>query len=921
MDPIKDDKQLPPEVIPGEEAQLVSSTGPVTPAFETQAKAAAAPAGSLAARRLWQRPVFWFWLAVAAIFIGGAILRTLRIDMPPLDFPSDRQKSNMRMIEAFISGGASLFGSRSSFVEIGLYPWIVAHTRWICAIFNCELWTLARIWALIFGMITVGFAGLAGYWLPLGVTSSRNYRLRSALIFMAAMAFDPYHIRLSRMITTESLTMACQAAALAFFLMAWHKNFWRNAVIFLIFFMLSGMGKIPSMIWLPGYFLYLLFSRQITWRVKGIGLILAAVGVMVVFAVYRLNPFTMFQDYATKYSHFSGQALAWMHNPLWIRSYIGRTVMMVTFPGAILAVIGFLVAPWLFRLTLLCFLIPFFFLNNLNTYNFCHVILPGLALAVYGANLIIDRTSLRGIAMFRDSGGRFRAWLHPASQGAGALAVLAFIYILFPLGPNQPIDPKPRGDIIQAVDVIRDKVPADRRVITDEGSATLSYMLEYALGRESSYTSQFYDPKLGDYYMTNGRFTDRSFLMCSLGWVHWASIPGEFNGLLINDQREGIEAIDTSKFSSCTSRSGQQQTPFEADTVYVPRDRFDPKRFTIAVKPGDSFQLGIKWRNLRGNALAGVTLYHEGWKDFLPVPLRTGGFATNRGGVLCIPPGETSSGVYTIEVPKSFPVGKYRLVYYPLLDGHWDAEIKAPITMPFQLVVTPRPVENGLVNDYIECKFQDIYPMRYDRQPTLWTNSWFYKDMVPDGVTYDWPIDFMLSTPGLKAGNYRLTVRGSGVPITDPDTPDLLWPTLYVYAMNNPEKELGNVAFASEDVGDFSVDIQVPTDFDMLKLQMVIRGAAFGKMPIWLRDFQPRGYGPLGQQFVAMRSLRFERLSDQAPIIAPSPATGFDNVTLPQVPAATQAVPPAQMIPVDPNVIPNPGVMPNPNGVPDTSEQ
>jgi hypothetical protein len=289
-----------------------------------------------------QNPLVLFWIGFALLFIAGAILRTIRIDMPPIDFPADRQKGNCLIIDLFRSGDYHL-NTRSEWMEIRLYPWIVAKTAWLCGLFSIDIWTLARAWVAVFGMITVAFAALAGYWAAAEPQASRNRRLRLALLLMAAMAFNTFHIRVSRMITTESLTLALQAGALAFFLMAYHNpKRIRYYALFIIFFVLSGIGKIPSLIWLPAYFLYFSFNRAIRLRTRLMGAGVMVLGSFFVLWAYKLNPFSIAQSYMSNYSTISGQAIEWMHNELWIRSYIGRIVLMLTLPGAVFAILGFL---------------------------------------------------------------------------------------------------------------------------------------------------------------------------------------------------------------------------------------------------------------------------------------------------------------------------------------------------------------------------------------------------------------------------------------------------------------------------------------------------------------------------------------------------------------------------------------------------
>ena len=95
-----------------------------------------------------------FWTGFIMLFLAGFVLRFQHLDMPPIDFPADRQKSNTLIIEKMI-GGEGFLDFRGEWLELRMLPWLVANNSVMCEWFNCEIWTLARIFSLFFGLLTV----------------------------------------------------------------------------------------------------------------------------------------------------------------------------------------------------------------------------------------------------------------------------------------------------------------------------------------------------------------------------------------------------------------------------------------------------------------------------------------------------------------------------------------------------------------------------------------------------------------------------------------------------------------------------------------------------------------------------------------------------------------------------------------------
>lgn len=806
------------------------------------------------------RPVVVFWVALVLICLGGAAARCFRIDMPPVDFPADRQKSNCMRADQFIRHEIKLLDNKQ-WNEVPFYPWLVARSAGVAKMLGMELWTEARLWSIFFGAATILFAGLAGFWAAAREAPWR--RCLAGLLLAAALAANPYHIATSRMITTESLTVALQAAALAFFLRAYQRlgqrrEAWRFGLdwaLFLVAFGLAGMAKIPSLIWLPGYFLLFVTHRSLNNRVRWGGLAAIVLCTLAVFWVYKLNPFTLISSFKTTYQGLAKETAGWYTNILWVRSYVGRVVLMLTLPGAIFAVIGFLSAPWLFRLTMACYLAMFYFLNNLNTYNFVYGILPGMALAVWGVLLLADIPRL----LRRERSGP--AWAGRLETGAALALIFAIVFIAYPQGPNTA-EPVPQGEIVQALSVIGRIVPPKVDVSNDDGQAVLSYLLVKEQGRHNTSTmDQLYIKKEIPFQYMLDRFGEHIFMDVTDAWLKWASVPGEFNGLLYCEKPSPF-AAGRQGFVAMSRNRDQAKAPntLEAETFLVEGEKWDPATRTLKVAPGKPFQIGITWYNSPGAKLAGVALQNKEWNQLLPVPVREGGCAIQRGGLLCLPVGPSGTSYYTFEPPANFPAGHYQLYYYPIMEGHWSDKPAKLDPIPFMIQVGTEKVPGAVPATVVSEKYCNLYPAVYDRQPALWNDAARFRDMQAEGFILDRSCGNFLACPGSPAGKYELAVRGSGVPILSKDGPEYLWPKVSVFLSSNPNAAVGTVDVAGEDTGVFTVRFTAAQPFDTIQLKTEIIGAVSGRLPVWVTDFRKVSYGVQGQQYARLRGVTLRRL-------------------------------------------------------------
>ena len=813
------------------------------------------------AKRTW----LVYWILFALIMIAAAVLRTYLIDMPPLISPTDRQRGNLDIAQKMIDG-RSLFDFRSRWLELFVLPWVVARTHWICSVFHCQLWTLARVWSMIFGLVCVAFMAVTGMKSLPKSTTSLGTRCRFSLMMMAALAFNPYHIWLSRMITTESVTLAAQSGALAFFWLAYRdpkRKRWMFG--FLAFMTLAGACKIPSLFWLPGFALYFAFHHRIGRSRKAAGLALAIVGAICVFWLYRLNPIKVYESFRTSYPLTFGQAAEWIGHPMWNRAYLGRLVHMLTLPGLVLGVLGLLVAPWLYGLTAALFLVLFYLLTNINTYNFAHIIIPGMALAVFGAHYLIESFRIRRRWLGEDLPA-FARFLSPRlEKGLGLILVIAIIVLLYPIGPRKR-RLIPRDEVFQGVEVIRQAVPAEATVVSGDFQGLLNYFLRRNLGKKQTPTDPYKVNLNTGYYYSFERFGDFAFEGAADSWVRWASIPGEFDGILYSRKPTVLAAEDLNRYI-CLNRPAQAPAAdLDVQAVYLPKRLFDVGRRLVRVRAGEPFDFGVQWNNSNQVPLASLLMYSNTWGEMVAVPVREGGFGFRQGGTLCLPQGQAEPVRYTIEFPARFPIGTYAFYYYPVERDRWDTPSKQTRPMPFFVECLPSSPSLPLGE---EAPFLTIYPETFTSPPTLVTPAWFYKDMHFEGNIVSQMTGHLISAPGSPAGRYRLTLRGEADPLSNQENADYNWPEVDIYLPNDPESPIASLSLSSDRTRQFAAEFDAPQPFDSIKLVTKIEGAKLGTLPAWLIDFQPAQYGLRdSQQYAMMRGVKLERIESSSTLQA-----------------------------------------------------
>ena len=799
-----------------------------------------------ASHRFWQKTASvarWltpFRLAICALLALGAYLRFHHMGMPPFDFPADRQRGNMVLVDMLLRGQISLFGYLRPWRGLPLLPWLTANSAWIANLFGREIWIMARLWSFLFGMLALPLAALAGYWAAAAPGASAVRRRRLALLFMAAMTFNPYHILLSRVILTEPMTLCFQMAALAFFWLSYRNpRKLRYLVLFLIFVVLMGWGKIPSAIWLPGFFLYFLFHSAYRLRVR-LGVLLAfAVGGGIILWVYQLNPLHLMQSYSQRFAYFAHHADLWKGDDLWTQAFFSRNVLMLTLPGAFFAIVGFLSAPWLFRLTFAFFIVLFYGLLNLNTYNFCHAIIPGMALAAWGANALIEAGSGEFLSRWRPQTShalrRVPRWVGAGGHWIGAAFVVALIALLYPLGPvDESPAAVPRGDVLLALDVIPRETPPESSTLNDDRQGSISYLLD----RSDRLVSLWQDMRTGYFYSIQ-RFQELPIQYAAKAWVKWASQPGESNGILYTSFPRTQYNDDATSFVRVAKNPTPDEPPFEIGAWLLPVNRYDRYTRVLTFEPGESFTIGIEWKNLEAVPLAGVRMSSATWRQYIPPPLREGGLSMRFGGVLCVPQGTNSTGYYRFEAPDSFPVGRYAMNYYPQPADRWRSPEIGVTAFPFDLVCE----SNQPPAPRIERLFTRLYPANHDWTPLVWSDTRLYRNMKLEGYRLLGEETFFMSCPLSEPGIYRLGIRGSSLPMVNPDDPADRWATVDVYLPGAPNRSVATIPLAARETGDFTATFIAYEPFDSLKLTVKARKGRGGRRPLWMVNFKPQDYG------------------------------------------------------------------------------
>ncbi len=811
--------------------------------------------------RLARDPRLYFLLAMAAVLAGGFWLRFWRLDMPPFDYPDDRQRSTMIVIDEVLEG-RTLFTGHRSFMQFPLYSTLVAKTSGIAQGLDLELWTWARIVSFGFGMLTVALAGLVGYLLAAIVGASAWRRWWLGLFMMAALAVNPYHIGLSRMIMIESMMLALQAAALALFLLAMARPraiYWH--VAFLLVYLLAVMSKLPSLIWLPAYsigYLALLLKLPINlkWRLGGLAAVLLA-GISLLWLM-KLNPFTLIPEYMARFPQHASETLNWLDHELWYRSFFGRVTMMLTLPGLVLGLVGLLTAPWLLRLTMLLALAGFYLLNNLNTYNFCHLILPGLALAAFGLMAFIDGgQTLRGRLPLHLP-GRLNRLALLVDRGFGLALALVLIAVLWRFGPEPTVMAEPLGRYVQGARIIRELVPAEAMVHTD------NRMFEYYPRKFDGRTKiQFFErpePYSFWFYSFN-RYGQDVIHLITNKWVRWASLPGEFRGLLLTTRYATIEPLEAIKYARLGKVSDLTVEGLDVEAVLLPHANTQQR--ILRVRAGESVSIGIQWNRTADIPLATLVARHELWPELLvPLPIREGGIVRGRGALVSVPRPGRQLARYTFEFPKGFPTGQYAISYQPLSleDALQDNQrmMRKIYGLPFVIEVVPPADQTSFP---IERQALDLYPSEQFWEAPEWNNARWWRDMRISGIQNASNVTRVLAAPDSPAGRYRLTLTGKGQPTYGPN-PNNHWPSVRAILSNAPQQTVAEIVLNSTKTGAFSAEFTTQAPFNSVLLQNQVRPPIHGTVPTWLIDFQPTNYGPDAMQYITLETVRLERLSD-----------------------------------------------------------
>lgn len=865
-----------------------------------------------AGRRL--LPSTSFWIFFLMILVAGGALRAWRLDMPPFDFPADRQETNASAIARMMDGEPLLpHGSASAWIELRLLPWLTAHTSFLRATLHCEIWTLARLWSLAFALLMLAMTALAGYWAAAVPGAPRARRRRIALLWMAALAFNPYHIQLSRMIMTESLTLSMQMCALAFFWLAY-----RNPgkilyfMAFFLFFILSGWAKLPSLVWLPGFAIYFLMHPMMRRRagLASLGLVGFILGLAAVFLIYKMNPLAVFSQYKEKYPYFAQHLQFWMGTPMWTKAYLSRIVLMLTLPGVLFALLGFLTAPWLFRITILVCLGLFYGLVNLNIYNFCHFIIPGTALAAWGVNALIEATSGEtASSIFASWGEGPERWQRRLLQATGLALAAGCIVGLYPAGPaDNTAYGQPRGEVLQAVEVFKKLVPPGTPVYHDDAEKSLSYMAHISV---DTYSKDKLDLRSGYYYLFE-RFTDRPLQYASAAWVKWASQPGEPPGVLFTQLPGDLSPAEKAKYLavSTTRPAGPAPTPaptpapaagrfqptplpaptptplprpqpaatpappapasspaasapglpLEATTLFMPLDSYDAARQMLLVHPGRAVTVGITWKNPRKFPLAGIRWKSGRWNQYVSVPVREGGLAMSTGGALCIPEGNPVTAFYTFEIPAGFPVGDYSVTVYPLSPGPWHEPEQGFATLPFKIQCDSDVVPS----EVIERPFRDLYPAQYDAPPWLWPNLRAFRPMQDAGLEgYRFgglTQTYFLSCPMFAPALYEVVIRGEAEPLSGSSDPATAWPVVEVYLPYDLSQPAARVTLNSRRSGEYRATFTALQPFDGVMLKAIADSG--GETPLWTPDFAETPL-KVGKQVLSLRGVRLGAVSQR----------------------------------------------------------
>ncbi len=786
-----------------------------------------------------------FWPIFLLILVASLYIRSNQLDMPPVDFPADRQRSSHVFTERIMDGSGSIHVGRS-WLELQILPWISGKTSGLCRIFNCEIWTLARTYNVIFSILTILLAALAVFMATARPATTIASRRRITLFFTAAIGLNPFHADISRLILAEPLALLFQAGALVFFFRLHQQNRYTYGPLLcmILLLMFSALAKLTSLVWLPSVLLALLCGRRLSRSTRIVALILIIAATAFVLAMININPVQIALSFKDQFRVTYIDFASWFGTTLWDKVYLSRIVLVFTMPGIFFALIGLFRSPWIFQVTAITALVCFYLLVNINVYNFCHLLIPGMALAAWGMDQMF---LLAAIAWNNFTAQETRLSRHlprgrPVETFMGILSCIALVMILYPLGPRLGHPAEPRPEIEQVVDVYRKHIPVDEQAYNDDMEGSVSLITGTGFGNISK------TPESRFFYSID-RFDPKVFDLASVSWIRWASLPGEPNGILFdNDERAG-------RVPQNPVNPDREQLIEEPGVIWpgggiYPANRYSLDDKTLSIDRGTSFALEITWKHLEQTRLMGLRWWHLGLDKPVPVPIRTGGFSYMTGGVLCLPQNSHIPVEYIFEVPKYFPDGKYRIDVFPIKDAWITPGDKSLRTLPFNIEIrTPGDSPFKTKGESIRRLFRYIHPLVHHIQPTIWSGHRSYKNMILQGYRLTGTREHLFTCPDSPSGEYELRLKGGGTRSANLLAPRGQWPVVYIYVPPG-ENAVGSMVFNSRDPETFRIMFKSEKPFEMLFIRSIAHEGTDGRLPTWMTDFVPGDYG---RQHITLR--------------------------------------------------------------------
>jgi hypothetical protein len=297
--------------------------------------------------------------------------------------------------------------------------------------------------------------------------------------------------------------------------------------------------------------------------------------------------------------------------------------------------------------------------------------------------------------------------------------------------------------------------------------------------------------------------------------------------------------------------------------LLVPGQQYDAKRQTLIVQPGTAFKIGIEWKNENQARLAGLRWISTTWKTpggagqnlSVPVPVREGGFSIMNGAVVCLPEGRQATAFYTFEIPAGFPVGMYSMDAFTQLSTHWAPPAREFTPLPLSILCIPPAAAPTLMSP-VERPYAALYPLLHDRQPFVWSERWFYRDMRLEGyLAGGETLMNFFACPQSRPGVYELTVRGEGAAVTSANNPADVWPYVELYLPGEQTKPAARAPINALKTREFRIRFTAYAPFDALLLKASAQAGSGVEPPFWMTGFTP---GTYGKQFVTLRGAKLE---------------------------------------------------------------